>query len=264
MIEWTDNDHHFCEGKINGLPEYYNAYSSIFICIFGLIGLFLSKYNDIRIQILYSLLFTTGIGSFLYHYTAYKGWAHVDELSMLTSAGLGILFSFDTYLYFYNKIKGYDDMFFGQRLFILLMSFLMIFISCLSIMESHRIIFPVYFSVMVFICAYIFYKLYRIEKEILKKEYDNVEKFCKLSIFISILSGFLWIATELSCDYINSTILLIGHPLWHICSSYACYCIIQILLYFRIIQIIGNKNNVYFKKNSIYEYLPIVMIDNIK
>jgi hypothetical protein len=252
MIQWTDYDHCFCEGKMYGLPEYYNSFSSIIICMFALIGLFIPNYKSIKIQILYGSLFSTGIGSIMYHYTAYKGWAHVDEISMLFAIGLGLTFLTDIYLFYIhqNNIN-------INKLYISTIIFTLIFTICLSIMEYHRLLFPLYF---IFFVLIIVYALNSIIKIINIEPYniDNIilHKFYKYSIYIGLLSAVFWFTTELICNYYHHPILLIGHPLWHITSAYTAHCIIQIMLYLKYYNL--SRNVVYFRMGGIYNYIPIV------
>ena len=90
-MKWTTPDHYFCEGKLNGLPEYYNAFSSLFITYFGLLGLHKTK-NELIIQIIYSLLTVNGISSFMYHWTGNIGFALYDEYPMILSLFLGNIY----------------------------------------------------------------------------------------------------------------------------------------------------------------------------
>ena len=89
-MHWTDKDHLFCENKILGSPEYINSVTSIVIILFGIYGF--SKKNDIFIDIIYGLLIITGIGSTGYHFTGNIGWPLFDEIPMIISIFVSIIY----------------------------------------------------------------------------------------------------------------------------------------------------------------------------
>ena len=121
-------DHHFCEGKITGTtPELLNSYSSLFISLYSLYGIFVNKINieycfeidgyielsnqkliyinlnnNFIIHLIYYIICITGIGSFGYHWTEQVGWAFMDEMPMILSLFIGILYIENT-LYILKK-----------------------------------------------------------------------------------------------------------------------------------------------------------------
>jgi hypothetical protein len=262
MTNWNDFDHCFCEGFIDStnkniyniqnkdictMPEYLNTYSSLIIIVFGLIGLF-GKHNSTTISILYSLLTVIGFGSTMYHYTGYRGWAYLDEIPMLLSFSLGTIYIIDIY---YSLQKIYN-LFLKKLLYLIIISLMMTFL-CLSIMDSHRTLFPLYFIIIVIICLQYFYK---INKILYKENFKHTHylRFKNYVFYLTLFSSIIWITTEKLCYYTNNKILLIGHPIWHISSSYGAYVFIQIILYLKKFK----STNVSFKKNGIYYFLPII------
>ena len=99
---WSDIDHSFCESRILGMPEYLNSITSLFIVFFGIYGLYNS--TNIILDILYNILIILGFGSISYHFTGTIGWGLLDEIPMILSIFIGIIFV-DT-LYYKNK---YDN-----------------------------------------------------------------------------------------------------------------------------------------------------------
>ena len=87
---WSDIDHSFCESRILGMPEYLNSITSLFIVFFGTYGLY--KSTNIILDILYNILIILGIGSISYHFTGTIGWGLLDEIPMILSIFIGIIF----------------------------------------------------------------------------------------------------------------------------------------------------------------------------
>jgi hypothetical protein len=132
-MKWNTYDHCFCEGILNGLPEYYNAFSSLFISYFGLLG-YIKTHNDLIIQIIYSLLTINGISSFMYHWTGSIGWALYDEYPMIISIFLGNIYIENLIPSNYKK---YKMVFYINSMLVYLV---------INVMEDQRLIFPYYFA----------------------------------------------------------------------------------------------------------------------
>lgn len=63
-------------------PEYFNFITSIAMCFFGFVGLFVSNSTNILVKLLQSFMFLNGITSLGYHWTILMEWKIVDEISM--------------------------------------------------------------------------------------------------------------------------------------------------------------------------------------
>lgn len=214
-MKWTTPDHYFCEGKINGLPEYYNAFSSLFITYYGLLGLY-HTHNNIMVQVIYSLLSINGISSFMYHWTGNFGFALYDEYPMILALFLGNI-------YVENKISSINI-----KYKILFYINLMIIYLVINVMEDQRLIFPYYFSLGLLLTLYNIHRYGYYYKKI------NHIPLYSINYYISIIisSAVLWGITEISCDHYqitSSSLYLIGHPLWHFMISYGFYNLIKIL-----------------------------------
>lgn len=80
----------FCESKWYGgvhTPEYINAFSSLFLCVVGIVGFATS---DVMLHppfalLCYGLLFTMGVGSFMHHWHSRQDvfWQRVDFYPMM-------------------------------------------------------------------------------------------------------------------------------------------------------------------------------------
>ena len=220
---WTDLDHSFCESKLLGLPEYINSITSIFLSLFGIYGLY-NKNNDIFIDILYSILFITGIGSFGYHYNGNIGWALFDEIPMILLIFLSIIYVNNIHnQIIINSIK--NKIIYKIKLIINL--FLMILFIICNTMINFRLLFPYFFTL---ISIYLFYEvnklLYFVEKNIIYIYYNNIK--------IILLSALIWVITEIPCKYVNYKILLLGHPLWYLLIGYGFYNLLQIIYFIKL------------------------------
>ena len=72
----------FCEGKLLGIPEYLNIFSSLYITYIGYKELIKKKHMLIDIQKIYVMLILCGLASFMFHYTMFFGWKMFDEISV--------------------------------------------------------------------------------------------------------------------------------------------------------------------------------------
>ena len=213
-MKWTTPDHYFCEGLLYGLPEYFNAFSSLFITYFGLLGLYKTN-NDLIIQIIYALLSVNGISSFIYHWTGNIGFALYDEYPMILALFLGNIYVESLIPSKYKKFK------------ILFYVNLMIIYLVINVMEDQRLIFPYYFACGLIIVLYNIHRLVKYYKNMIDHSYNT-----KYYIAVIITSAITWGSTEISCK--NNRILydklyLIGHPIWHFMISYGFYNLIQIV-----------------------------------
>jgi hypothetical protein len=104
-IDWDLEAPGFCESLVSGPPEYVGAFTSLFMTLFGSMGLFLSRNTNILGRVIAASLTFTGIGSLGYHWSLYAGWGMLDSIPMLISSWLGGYFAFDAILYKEVAIK---------------------------------------------------------------------------------------------------------------------------------------------------------------
>jgi len=215
-MHWTDADHSFCESRILGMPEYLNSASSLIIVGFGIYGL-LNIYNDCFADIIYTLLTIVGIGSTGYHWTGNIGWGLLDETPMIL-----LIFGIIGYATKLVRDKECANARIYEHKFATFMNLLCmtLFIIC-NTMSICRKWFPYVFAC---VGAYLYYMLTRLfvlSPKYAKNGYNT--------IYIILASVAMWSATEITCNYIQLNMLLIGHPLWHLFIGYGCYNITRIL-----------------------------------
>ena len=85
----TTVDEFFCEGKINGVPEYFNSISSLFISLISFGGLQTKVLHE-DVKSIYFILFINGFFSFMFHWTMYYGWKMFDQFTMIFAIWFGL------------------------------------------------------------------------------------------------------------------------------------------------------------------------------
>jgi len=231
---WTDIDHSFCESTLTGLPEYYNAISSLFILFFGLYGM-INTYNELFIDILYANLAIVGIGSFGYHWFGNIGWALFDEIPMILAIFTGIIYTDNVY-FLLSKEKNYNDILviknlvYEKKIKLLVYLFSMCIIIIYNAMTNFRKLFPTIFGI---VATYLYYKIFILMKLLNHNLKHIILHKIQNSLFTIALSAIIWISTELTCNYIKLYIFLLGHPLWHFFIGHGFYNLIQIVYFIK-------------------------------
>jgi hypothetical protein len=228
-MKWTHvTDEFFCEGKIFGIPEYINAFSSLFISCMGLIGIILNDASDIYYMIHY-LLVVNGIASFGYHWTLEWGWKLMDQSSML------ILICIGNYM-LYNKISKIIS----QCIMIYL-----IFTLSMNGTSIHELTFSYLFLVP--------------SITLIPGLLINItnKKLLFRGCLLCICGGLFWYITELLCDTYNWLAYTCAHAIWHITISYGMYIITQCIM------LINNNTYELVQKNTFfYKIVPCLQYTN--
>lgn len=244
-----------------GLPEYYNSISSLFIVYFGLYGLY-QQHNDLFIDILYASLAIVGIGSTGYHWYGNIGWALFDEMPMIITVFSGILYTDNVYYLTYNNkyIKeNSDDNFLVEskqnriiqnnassglqqkcNIFFYLLGMYIFMIR--NVMSEYRMIFPELFTCVV---AGLYYKIYKLVNLLEPHFKSQVASKARNSCIIISTSGLIWALTEVSCNYVDYKILLLGHPMWHFFIGHGFYNMIHVIYFIKL-----HNSNLHLKYNS--------------
>lgn len=247
-MHWTDIDHSFCEAAINGLPEYYNAVSSLFISGFGIYGM-MNKYNELFVDVLYTNLIIVGFGSFGYHWYGNIGWGLFDEIPMILAIFTGIIYADNVYYLAHRKTcEQYASlqtyMIVRKKIKLLVYLFSMTLITILNVMSNYRKWFPT-----VFACAagYLYYKIFMLLRLMSASAKHSVASKAYYSLATIALSGIIWITTEVSCNSIHHPVFLVGHPLWHFFIGHGFYNLIQVVYFIKI-----NDGTYHLRYNSMY------------
>lgn len=245
---WTDIDHSFCEESLTGLPEYFNAVSSLFIVLFGLHGL-MNVYNELFIDILYANLTIVGFGSVGYHWYGNIGWGLFDETPMILAIFTGIIYADNVHFLMHKSIYENDLALTTQLIYkkkgkLLLYLFSMSFLTIINVMTNFRKVFPFVFTC---IAIFLYYKIFMLLRMLTSSIKIQVISKAYNSLFTIAISGSIWITTEISCNYIKYTIFLFGHPMWHFFIGHGFYNLIQVVYFIKL-------NNLAYKLkyNSMY------------
>ena len=190
--------HNFCESRLNNYqaPEILNSYTSLFITFIPLIyGL---PKNNIFYNIS-SLLIFNGFASFYYHYTLSWFGKQADEVSMILSVYFGIWRLITLY---YNENKNYYS-----GINTIFMTLTIIF----NTFQQNDLLFPLVFSIYVFVLLYHIYKTCELYNITYKKE-----------LIISFIGAKCWIISEVYCNDVTK----FGHIIWHIMFPLGFYKLI--------------------------------------
>jgi hypothetical protein len=273
MIIWNLRVKNFCEGIDAGPPEYLNALSSLVICVYGMLGLWAPKNNNLLFKIISSAIILTGIGSFGYHWTLVVGWKNLDEIPMLMGSCMGSLLFVDIILRKIYHVHKYQD---NKRYHAIISSITLIYVaylivSCIVIINDNANgvtfwLFPFLFGapliVILFSSLIMRYITHRQELYEPQTQYAfNMLFFgIKMTIFFAILDQTI----ENTCPSYRWMRLFATHALWHIGMANGLYVIGNFLMFMYVDNDIFkaefrniDTNNRYFNK-FIKTFIPIV------
>jgi len=269
-MEFNNIDHHFCEGNILGVPEVLNSFTSLIFSFFGIYGLFnknreklyIINNNQFIIDLVYSIFVTIGIGSFGYHWTQYIGWALMDELPMIVSIFIGLLY-IEYCSFLLNNIHDNNNNYnLNYKITIIFLTFIMFYFITINPINYYRKLFPILFGSILILFSYKFINLIN---NFDKKFNKNILLYGNQQLIIICIAGLIWSFTETICKYNNNLFLLLGHPLWHFFMAYGFYNIIQIIYYISLYTSINYIQNYQTNILDIYLYynkLYILTIQN--
>jgi hypothetical protein len=270
-MEFNNIDHHFCEGNILGVPEVLNSFTSLIFSFFGIYGLFnknreklyIINNNQFIIDLVYSIFVTIGIGSFGYHWTQYIGWALMDELPMIVSIFIGLLY-IEYCNFLLNNIhdNNNNNNNLNYKITIIFLTFIMFYFITINPINYYRKLFPIVFGCVLILFSYKFINLIN---NFDKKFNKNILLYGNQQLIIICIAGLIWSFTETICKYNNNLFLLLGHPLWHFFMAYGFYNIIQIIYYISLYTSINYIQNYQTNILDIYLYynkLYILTIQN--
>jgi hypothetical protein len=210
-MNFFNNDHSFCEALLyGGPPEYFNAFTSLYISYVGLYGLKNNFHLNNDIFLIYSALFINGIASFAYHWTNYIGFGIIDRSSMILIAIPSINCGIKelNYLYHISELNNKIFLFFNQMYLLALITFL-----CMGYEEVFNGIFGVFLAlILIFI--------YLLNNKKIKNKYLIYGNY---GIFMIFIAGISWIIIEKLCSTFSIMKYLHGHAIWHIFVSSGGY-----------------------------------------
>lgn len=271
--EWNAIGNGFCENLVyGGFPEYANAYSSWFITLIGVYGLFYSKIQSTTFRWLYSFYLWSGIGSFLFHYYGYRFYGQLDTVPLLLASWILVYESWRIVLEKFDCLKTQS----GWRFEVCEKFLDTIALGCtlaLTLTLSARavggrpwgmeITFTKAFATpQLLSCA-------SLPIMWLQRRNDRTEgvsvafRYVLYGFVIALSSAILWLATEPYCrvtdeqgEYKYPAIkYLYTHVVWHIGIIWGAHYLIQVGLFF---DCLNRGIRVRFKTNNFYKVFPIV------
>lgn len=213
MLSFHQFDHNFCESTIYSdgpHPEYFNAFSSLFITFIGLNAL-RKPHLSIFLSIMYSCLSVNGVLSFLYHYYNSIGYGLLDRMSMIL---LGLSTSYNLYT---TSKRHFQISFYGNILIHLCMISFYSFLLTVAGLHNEVLFNALFTGFLGSIVIYIYAIEKYVEKRIIAFGWKGVRYIFASAIF--------WITTEGLCGHLPFIKYLFGHVFWHVFVSYGGYCV---------------------------------------
>jgi hypothetical protein len=229
----------FCEGRMWGYPEYASAYSSIFLLIFGFLGLYRCPKQNLFGQLVFALMVVTGFGSFGYHWVGSDMWKYFDGNPMIIAGAMAALFTFDEVIRVYtSRVHPYAA---GEKdeHSSLLAPINAIFWSAFAVVALWMDVQPEFssFSQLSFqvpvagtVLAVIFARFVT-HKERLNDDW-KILLYAKIGIALIVLSAGIWIITEKNCETYPWLAYFHGHLIWHLGMAWGVYLTLQFVLWF--------------------------------
>jgi hypothetical protein len=256
-INFNTFDHNFCESTIYSSgqhPEYANAISSLFISWIGYKGL-KNQHNNFSTIMLYSSLFINGITSCFYHYYNNIGCGLLDRMSMILIAMSSTYLFIQHIQHFliFEKWKYYETITKFIHIIIIIYFTLLFTIAGLHWETTFNILFGLFLSSLV-IYIYLIDKHQsnlKIPKYVINYGWKGVKYI--------IVSGLIWIITEIFCNYLNIFKYIFGHVWWHVFVSLGGYFISLVPVYLMLRQINCPEKVIVIKLDK--GFLPYVDYD---
>ena len=216
-IQFCESRHH-ANFPFTGITEFGNSISSVFIIIYGILGLHLfTKKREPFASLLFSLLIVNGIGSIFFHATLTKGWSFIDSFPMLIITSLGCA---------YLATLCHKNIIVSMGLSIAF-TFWCILAMVLEATGSHQNVFLFLFTAPF---VYIFYITYSIGKL-----YGGViQQSAVIGMVWCSIGGLLWAIEHHFCNGLIGYLHL--HVFWHYIMPHGSYHIIFVLGYFNLQQ----------------------------
>lgn len=208
-MNFTTTTLNFCERKILN-TEYFNSFSSLYLSYLGLFSIITNQNFHPNIIFIYQCIAINGIYSFLYHWTTFYGFKMFDELTMIIPIWFGILKLLE--IIFYKNYYQYLS-------YSLLFNIINIIFIIMNIFPFFHPFFPIIFGIeclsIIFFCYY------------LKNYMGFIHNYyySQRGILICLLSGAIWIISEIFCH----KYLILGHSIWHFSMPYGFHLIFKYL-----------------------------------
>lgn len=236
---WNSVGNGGCE-KLFTTREYINAYSSLIFNLVGGYGLFFCKTNDDLTRSIYTSLFMTGIGSFMYHWSLFRLYNLFDIIPMFfMSWYLNYLVWKTVFTSFISKGKMLDT--FLDISHLLTHCALVFTLACQAVdgdpwgihigfIESFAT--PQISSA---VGGFILYMKFRnIRNPVSNGTPTNIidVRYMIFGIALVIFGAVVWLTTELDCfryRKISSEFDRYTHAIWHISMAISVHYLIQMI-----------------------------------
>ena len=235
-LDWYSKEPKFCEGYLNS-HEYANSFTSHFIMLIGIYGIYFNEHPDSYIRHYFSLFIINGVASVVFHWNLEKGWGLLDAYPMLILAYSGLFFAFDIILHkeFINKLQ--KDWLYQVCSSVLatLTNSLMIFtLVHTALYGQQTTLFVMFFAfpiLSIVVCNFVIWFVYYHEYKESNPNLVNLQSLLIRALIIGVVTGGAWLSTELLCEDEKWMRYLYMHTIWHIGFSYSMYCFLIYVIF---------------------------------
>lgn len=233
----------FCEAKWGGifrgkqeegvyLPEIGSCLSSLFIIWMGCHMLIFWVHPSGLLRHISSTFVVNGVSSFIYHYTNYKSWLHIDGMSMLFVAWLVFAYIIEELIQnfdYKSNVKFYST---STRMVVGMYWFIACGVGWWMIADApfngklygdklYNVMFaiPLVMSIM---CTFYMMRHGNITNELYLSNCVEKKARVRYKLGVGFLVGgvIMWTLTENLCDDVDFFKIFPGHMLWHIVAGW--------------------------------------------
>lgn len=215
----------FCEyyQQNKNLPELGNSYSSLLYILLSLYSIIFTPTTVITTstRIFLSILFLTGVSSFLFHYTLWNVMGNMDVISVLSLSYYGSYYCIDAFL----KCLTHVEYFIGILPFVWILAF----DAALSLWFVPEFSIPLYYLVIppqIFLIGVIGWMHFYIFTQ---RDIVGALIYADVGALVLCASAIIPIYIDPQCSYPY----LRTHTLWHIGSAYGVFLLFQAFLFIK-------------------------------
>lgn len=248
---WDNIGGNFCEGIVDGYPEWRNSLTAIlFITPLGLWGLFASKLKSDISRLIYICLALNGVGSFLRHHYGYNFYGLWDTVTLNLAGWLINYMAFKalfSYIYYQsnrnkktvsdlsyelqNSCSPFDLDTIVDATFFIDICFCLFFMLNDSVNGKPwgiDVNFPEGFAVCQILTVIVCIIL-----AVIYREHTTFVIYMSVGLVYLLIAVLLWVLTEPECTDTKtvSDFGKVTHALWHVFSIHSSHMIIQSIFF---------------------------------
>lgn len=221
----------FCESYLWGHPEYINSFTSL---VFSFLMFYLILMNEVNsvITLFTVVVFLTGIGSFMFHWTGWNLFASTDVNPLFLAPCLGMYITFNAIFYKHFQLnRGKYVYYKWSRFFTSFISMSWFFIV-LTLRENDDISLPFeWYFIPPCICVGLGLMWMRfVSHEFQFAEFTKLRRYFYVACACAIVAI---VTNRLEPDCRDNKVMRYfqTHGIWHITMAYTTYLLVVILVF---------------------------------